>query len=759
MKIGKNKYGISMISLIITIIVIIILATIIILSLKGNDLLKQSSKAKFMNDVAVFKEDLELYKQKQYLNTSGKFNPDTLYAPVDNIDIYDVIPSLENSSYGKDDFRVEKGQLIYQGTNTDDQNWADDSGIIVDRNPVEINVVAMQGLPIKSGVDIKYSIRITSTSKIIQNDLKSNLVVVDSQGKELSTQPDISLSEYLITETTQTTVATINTKSITDGIYKLKIKAGAVNNIVKLPNAEIISPDYFEVDNIAPSDIIGYEISPKEYTNLNVTLSLIKTSADINKIYYKVENSDTFEEYTVPLLIDHNENVFVKATDIAGNEGDVQTIAITNIDNVAPSVEISNIVVDGRQIDANISLNDNIAIDNTKSKYKIVTYNYNDDNWDNANVINQNSIIISSEQDAGNYYIQVLAVDSAGNKTFNVSDAITTTPYPKTKVIVDEPNTTTTVDKNTTIDGQLPSYNNPIIPAGFFPVNTDVKWNGVSAENKDINAAWNQGLVIQDNYGNQFVWVPIDGQNVTYQKIFTFNSDYAATAVNTTDDSFPEGLNEYDIENKYQGFYIARYQASFDYNSGNIRARSMRSTNVYTSSWPRNSNYTGYLWNFVNYSDAKAYSEAFDGNGKSGYYGYNYDTSKVGTNLVTGTQWDSAMKWIQNAGYNVTTDSSGWGNYRDVSYTYTYPSTATKYYNSNMLLNTGASIHNRAKNIYDLAGNLWEWTNEIYNSNYYILRGGTYYNYRSEYQASFRGKNTINYIHSGTGFRVALYVK
>lgn len=78
------------------------------------------------------------------------------------------------------------------------------------------------------------------------------------------------------------------------------------------------------------------------------------------------------------------------------------------------------------------------------------------------------------------------------------------------------------------------------------------------------------------------------------------------------------------------------------------------------------------------------------------------------------------MKWIQNSVFNVTTDSNAWENYRDVSYTYIYPIAGTKYYNTNTLLNTGASVHNRAKNINDLAGNLWKWTNEVY-SNDYVL--------------------------------------
>ena len=103
----KEKRGISLITLVITIIVVIILAAAVIMSLQKSNPIQQASKAKFLNDIATFKEDLELYKQNQYLENNGQFDPDTLYAPVEGLSIYDVIPSLENSSYGKNDFRVE----------------------------------------------------------------------------------------------------------------------------------------------------------------------------------------------------------------------------------------------------------------------------------------------------------------------------------------------------------------------------------------------------------------------------------------------------------------------------------------------------------------------------------------------------------------------------------------------------------------------------------------------------------------------------
>ena len=61
------------------------------------------------------------------------------------------------------------------------------------------------------------------------------------------------------------------------------------------------------------------------------------------------------------------------------------------------------------------------------------------------------------------------------------------------------------------------------------------------------------------------------------------------------------------------------------------------------------------------------------------------------------------MKWIQNAGINVATDSTSWGNYNNATFTYEYPTLGTKVASTSVLLNTGATSRNRVKNIYDLS--------------------------------------------------------
>lgn len=59
-------------------------------------------------------------------------------------------------------------------------------------------------------------------------------------------------------------------------------------------------------------------------------------------------------------------------------------------------------------------------------------------------------------------------------------------------------------------------YKNPIIPDGFNKVETEnASWE--LDENGDIKD-WNNGLVIEDENGNQFVWIPVDINNLKYSK-------------------------------------------------------------------------------------------------------------------------------------------------------------------------------------------------------------------------------------------------
>ena len=88
--------------------------------------------------------------------------------------------------------------------------------------------------------------------------------------------------------------------------------------------------------------------------------------------------------------------------------------------------------------------------------------------------------------------------------------------------------------------------------------------------------------------------------------------------------------------------------------------------------------------------------------------------------------------------------------------TYIQDSTGMGFYNSTLPTTTGYYAVN---NIYDLAGNLFEWTMESYNTDSRVYRGGHYKSTGSSRPASIRGGSGPSGSVDGIGFRITLYLK
>ena len=281
--------------------------------------------------------------------------------------------------------------------------------------------------------------------------------------------------------------------------------------------------------------------------------------------------------------------------------------------------------------------------------------------------------------------------------------------------------------KTSTINGEVPSANNPSIPAGYKPVDTETsKWgNGTSAPTSE-NV--NNGLVIQDKAGNQFVWIPVETPvsdteaNGTTNKamavkvgenyrglLYNFNSDNTSTVrdgCTTTNfdnnssyrepdvvtdhdttnyssagysslDEMKQGLqSEYDkmIESvlKYNGFYIGRYELGLDTNKEDSPT-SKKAENGITTADASNSETESW---YGLYTKCKEYAPEGE-------------TNSVVSSMTWGSQYDAMMNWMQKNGINV--NATG---------------------NRNKDTTTGTSETDILKNIYDLYGCHYEWTSE-----------------------------------------------
>ena len=226
-----------------------------------------------------------------------------------------------------------------------------------------------------------------------------------------------------------------------------------------------------------------------------------------------------------------------------------------------------------------------------------------------------------------------------------------------------------------------------------------------------------------------------------------------------------EDLADYtESVNSNGGFYIGRYEA------GATTARTIESTTA-TVDEIKAANGTpvsqeGYVpYNYVTFDQALGLVESM------------YSSSDFEISLLTGAAWDRTLGWIYETGSKsikeIAVDSGNWGNYDDVKFkiskgkysenwgnSYTAVSgTYKKKKGNTVLLTTGATTRNAVNNIFDLAGNVEEWTNEAYFSAYRVYRGG-YYVYRgSDNPASYRSVIWSGRFDGLVGFRAALYIK
>lgn len=247
---------------------------------------------------------------------------------------------------------------------------------------------------------------------------------------------------------------------------------------------------------------------------------------------------------------------------------------------------------------------------------------------------------------------------------------------------------------------------------------------------KHISGEWNNGYVIKrDKDGSEMVWVPVqilDADGTLDGKAFCekFGRRYYREneiAKNGFHEKF-EGrlvLQAESIE-KYGGFYISRYEIS---KSGD-QIHSVKDV------MPLNN---------ISFYEAMKLAKDFE------------NTEKVKSHIPYGAEYDSVLAWFIKSKARtvkeIAENSAEWGNFPDAENAL------------NQIARTGSNENWCTNGIYDLAGNLDEWTQEECRTDSYVTRSGHYSLNGHYYPACYRNYRKPGMKSNASGFRVVLFLK
>ena len=342
--------------------------------------------------------------------------------------------------------------------------------------------------------------------------------------------------------------------------------------------------------------------------------------------------------------------------------------------------------------------------------------------------------------------------------------------------------------------------------APYFPDNTFTKKEGT------IDA----GLVIQDTKGNEYVWVVVPRTTAVYattglgKTTFT-DADYIniETDLKNYTSIYRNGTNYSDIwyaddknegwlsETEYKalknkmlksvyengGFYVGRYEAGIIENrTGEPGTNSDGKYTIEGMPAPL-SKADAYPYTWVTRTQAQNLAQ-------------NVNSGTKASSLMFGIQWDLVLAFMSKDKAKITSteiltkDSTTIGNYMNsafqLSQTGKYAICLNYVANSKwntsttvtanfvdasrkkivqslegngILVTTGTSEQNKVMNMYDIAGNVVEWTLENSSPTYApcVYRGGGYDNIGSSRSSSSYYDRYTDHTNDGIGFRVSLF--
>ena len=346
--------------------------------------------------------------------------------------------------------------------------------------------------------------------------------------------------------------------------------------------------------------------------------------------------------------------------------------------------------------------------------------------------------------------------------------------------------------------------------APYFPDNTFTKKEGTI----------DTGLVIQDANENEYVWVVVPRTTAvykttglgkttftdadytsiendlkeytkTYRGSTSYSDTYAADDKNVgwfADATAYNNLKNSMLKSVYEngGFYVGRYEAGIDTTTGTNR----------TSNTDKNSDGKYIMPSIAPVTKADAYPYTYVTRTQAQNLASNVNSGTKTSSLMFGVQWDLVLAFMHNKGNiadsTLTTNSTTIGNYINSTFDLNrgkyaqYGQLGNEWKNfdsalgsivvsnettgkmkkteqssdsNSILITTGGTEQSKVMNIYDIAGNVWEWTLEktSITINPCAYRGGSYSYAGSNGPAAYRNYTSTDGSYDSVGFRVSLF--
>ena len=513
---------------------------------------------------------------------------------------------------------------------------------------------------------------------------------------------------------------------------------------------------------------------PKGYT-----ASQIDGETSLNKGFVIYEGDVDWSS----VLVNSQSTKSAETQSINNTESTQSTTASTESMNTQPTVENTENSITQATITSSTE-NELTSDEGANDEEKINSVSVNDENsnkitsatknTENTKDENKTQITETTKEKENNNTTKTTKNEERDNVTEatqqNVTSSTTTSTKSTKKEEIIEENKTTTSTEEKTNDINVENATEETVNTVEFEDDTTDDTSTTDSTELTLEEQQAKNIFDLQKERNQYVWVPIDDISKLYGvdnngklwgKLYNFSSSGRSnrnwtetngimSITNATNYREPDVISNnqyYDIDSysymhnnglgqtryemlaqeleqkyleimesikKYGGFYIGRYE------TGGLSSTAVinkMNTDIGSQNW-----YT-------------MYKKCLTLKGNN---------NNITTMMITGSLWDETLDWIVSSGATnsegttltyqlVGSNSTTFGNYYNATFNYIAKdaemptATETKAISTSTRIPAGSAEYTKTNNIYDMAGNVWEWTTEAYSTGIRVCRGGNFY--------------------------------